>query len=154
MAFLTWEELPAGLSIRGRFIGQAPYFAVHLRATNFQGLAWLLADTGASRTTLLDRDAMHLGITTEALEPAPLPIVGVGGSVRSFLLRGVEITLPSEKGDVTLRHDLWIAQHDLLRLPSEEVARILRLPSLLGRDVINNFRLTYDYRSGVVLLER
>jgi hypothetical protein len=32
--------------IRGRFIGDAPYFAVHLRSAYFQGLVWLLADTG------------------------------------------------------------------------------------------------------------
>ena len=32
--------------IRGRFIGDAPYFAVHLRSADFQGLVWLLADTG------------------------------------------------------------------------------------------------------------
>lgn len=45
--------------IRGRFIGDAPYFALHLRATHFQGLVWMLADTGASRTLLLDRDAIY-----------------------------------------------------------------------------------------------
>ena len=31
--------------IRGRFIGDAPYFAVHLRSAYFQGLVWLLVDT-------------------------------------------------------------------------------------------------------------
>ncbi len=76
--------------IRGRFIGDAPYFAVHLRSAYFQGLVWLLADTGASRTTILDRDVKLLGIPAEALEPALLPIVGIGGSVRSFLIRDVK----------------------------------------------------------------
>jgi hypothetical protein len=70
--------------IRGRFIGDAPYFAVHLRSAHFQGLVWFLADTGASRTTLLDRDGRILGIPSEALEPALLPLVGIGGSVRSW----------------------------------------------------------------------
>ena len=79
--------------VRGRFIGDSPYFAVYLRSAHFQGLVWLLADTGASRTTLLDRDVKLLSIPSEALEPALLPIVGIGGSVRSFLVRDVEIIL-------------------------------------------------------------
>ena len=114
----------------------------------------MLADTGASRTTLLDRDVGFLGIPAGALEPTMLPIVGVGGSVRSFLIRDVEITFASEKGDVVLRHDCWVVQHDLARLPPDEVSRILRLPSVLGRDLINRFHFTYDYQAGIVQFER
>jgi hypothetical protein len=140
--------------IRGRFIGDAPYFAVHLRSAYFQGLVWLLVDTGASRTTILDRDVKLLGIPAGTLEPALLPIVGIGGSVRSFLIRGVEIALASEGGDVLLRQDLWVVQHDLGQLPPEEVSRILRLPSVMGRDLINRFHFTCDYQAGIVRLER
>ncbi len=57
--------------IQGRFIGNAPYFAVHLRSIHFQGLVWLLADTGASHTTLFDRDVKLLNIPAAALEPVP-----------------------------------------------------------------------------------
>ncbi len=139
--------------IQGRFIGDAPYFAVHLGSPYFQGLVWFLADTGASRTTLLDRDVRLLGIPAEALDPALLPIVGIGGSVRSFLVRDLEITLASDESAITLQQDLWVVQHDLEQLPPEEVSRILRLPSVLGRDVINRFHFTCDYRAGVVQLE-
>ncbi len=140
--------------VRGRFIGDAPYFAVHLRSTNFEGMVWLLADTGASRTTLLDRDARLLGIPTESLEPALMPIVGLGGSVRAFLLRDVEITLASDERDMVLRQDLWVAKHDLEQLPPEEAARILRLPSVLGRDLFSRFPFTCDYQEGIVQLGR
>jgi hypothetical protein len=140
--------------VRGRFIGDAPYFAAYLRSAHFQGLVWILADTGASRTTLLDRDAKLLNVPTEALEPALLPIVGIGGSVRSFLLRDVEITWTSDKGDVVLRQDICVVQHDLEQLPPDEVSRILRLPSVLGRDLINQFHFTCDYRAGILQLER
>jgi len=140
--------------IRGRFIGDAPYFAVHLRSAYFQGLVWLLADTGASRTTILDRDVKLLGIPAEALEPALFPIVGIGGSVRSFLIRDVETGLAAEEGDVVIRQDLWIVQHDLGQLPPEEVSRILRLPSVMGRDMLNRFHFTCDYQAGIVRLER
>ena len=140
--------------IRGRFIGDAPYLAAHLRAIHFQGMVWFLVDTGASRTTLLDRDTQLLSVPIRALVPSSLPIVGIGGSVRSFLIQGVEITLRSEEGDFTLRQDLWVVQHDLEQLPPEEVARILRLPSVLGRDLINRFHFTCDYQAGIVQLRR
>jgi len=139
--------------IQGRFIGDAPYFALHLRAARFQGLLWMLADTGASRTTLLDRDVKLLRIPAEALEPALLPIVGIGGSVRSFLVRDVGITAASDEGDVVLQQDIWAVQHDLGQLPPEEVSRILRLPSILGRDVINRFHFACDYQAGTVQLK-
>lgn len=74
--------------------------------------------------------------------------------MRSFLVRDVDITLASDKGDVVLRQDLWVVQHDLEQLPPEEVARILRLPSVLGRDLINRFHFTCDYRVGIAQLER
>jgi len=140
--------------IEGYFIGDAPYFPVRLSRGEFEGTLWLLADTGASRTTLLDRDLRFLGLPSDALTPAPLPTVSIGGSVRSFVLRDVEITLASDEGDFVLRQELWVAQHDLDRLPPEEVARILRLPSVLGRDIINCFRFTCDYQDGQVRLER
>lgn len=117
-------------------------------------MVWFLADTGAARTTLLDRDLRVLDIPLEALEPSPAPIIGIGGSVRSFLLRGAELTFGSDEGDLALRHDLWAVLHDLDRLPPDEVGRILRLPSILGRDLINRFRFTGHYQAGKVLLER
>jgi len=60
----------------------------------------------------------------------------------------------TDEGDFSLEQDIRVAQHDLDRLPPDEVSRILRLPSVLGRDVINRFRLTCDYTAGKVSLER
>ncbi len=141
------------MTIRGRFIGDAPYFAVRLRSEYFQGIVWFLADTGAARTVLLDRDGRLLGVPKAALEPASLPIVGIGGSVRSFLLRDVELTFASDEGDVVMHQDIWLVQHDLEALPSDEVSRILRLPSVLGRDIMNRFEFAFDYRTGSVRLQ-
>jgi Aspartyl protease len=140
--------------IRGRFIGSAPYFAVRLRSAHFQGRVWLLADTGASRTTLLDRDVRLLGISAAALTPTSMPVVGVGGSVRSFQARAVDVTLASDAGDWVVQQDIWVVRHDLQRLPPDEVARILRLPSVLGRDLINQFHFACDYWAGIVELSR
>jgi hypothetical protein len=49
----------------------------------------------------------------EVLEPAEIPIVGIGGSVRSFVLRNVEIVFATSEGDLSLQQDIWVTQHDL-----------------------------------------
>jgi hypothetical protein len=139
--------------IKGRFIGNAPYFVAHLQSTHFQGITWLLVDTGASRTTLLDYDVRQLRVPPQALHPIPM-LTGIGGSVPSFLVRDVEIALASDSGMVVLQQDLYAVQHDLNQLSSEQVRQILRLPSVLGRDVISHFRFTYDYQARIVQLER
>jgi hypothetical protein len=140
------------LTILGRFVGGAPYFAALIEAGGFRGFLWLLADTGASHTTLLDRDIARIGIPVSALEPAPL--VGIGGSTRSFVLGRVRLTFHSDEGEEVLMQDVWAVQHDLERLPPEEVARIVRLPSLVGRDIMKAFSFRCDCRTGVVGLER
>jgi hypothetical protein len=43
---------------------------------------------------------------------------------------------------------------DLAQLPPTEAARILLIPSVLGRDLINQFRFTCDYQAGTVELQR
>jgi len=96
--------------IRGHFIGDAPYFSAYLKTIHFKGFIWFLADTGASRTTLVDRDVRLLKIPQKILEPSPVPIVGIGGSVRSFVIHGVEITFASDEGEMALQRDLMIIQ--------------------------------------------
>ncbi len=49
--------------------------------------------------------------------PAEIPIVGIGGSVRSFVLRDVEIAFATSEGDFLLQQDIWVTQHDLDQLP-------------------------------------
>lgn len=81
-------------------------------------------------------------------------MIGVGGSVQSLQVQNVEFTFASDSGDLILHQDLWVVQHDLSRLPLPEAARILRIPSVLGRDVINQFHSTCHYRAGTVELSR
>jgi hypothetical protein len=140
--------------IQGRFIGDAPYFSANLRSVNFEGFVWLMADTGSSRTTLLDRDVKLLKIPSSEMIPASLPIVGIGGSVRSFYIKNVSLTLMADEEEVVLSQDIFVVQHDLERIPPEEVSRILRLPSVMGRYIISQFHLRYNYHYGIVLLEK
>jgi hypothetical protein len=136
--------------IRGRFVGDAPYFAVEVRSQNLRARVWLLADTGASRTTLLDRDVRTLRISAAALAPANVPVVGIGGSVSSYQLPAVSLSFAADAGAYVLQQDLWVVQHDFANLPAVEAARILRLPSVLGRDVLNQFHFSTDFRMKVV----
>lgn len=140
--------------IRGYFKDDAPYFTAHVLFTHFQGFVRFLADTGASRTLLSASDAGSLGVQTRQLEPAERAIVGVGGSVRSLLARNARLTLEATETYVPIRLDLIVVQHDWGALPHDEINRILRLPSVLGRDVLNRFRFTSDYGSGIVQLAR
>jgi hypothetical protein len=140
--------------IHGCFIGNAPYFIAHLRSLHFHGNVWFLADTGASNTTLLDRNVKLLDIPADILEPDPYPIIGIGGSINSFLVRDVELTMASDEGDFVFKKNLGVIKHDLNNMSMEESARILRIPSVLGRDLISQFQFIYDYKSKIVGLRR
>ena len=138
--------------IRGCLIGNAPYFIAHIRSKHFHGNVWFLADTGASNTTLLDRNVKLLGIPIDILEPDPNPIVGIGGSVNSLFIKNVEITMASDEGDFVCQQNLWVVKHDLTNISLEESARILRIPSVMGRDLISQFQFIYDYKARIVEL--
>lgn len=139
--------------IQGNFIGDVPYFVVHIESSYFHGDVRFLADTGASITTLLDRDYLLLRIPFTALEPLMLPVVGIGGSVRSFTIKNVKFTFNSDNGPYIIQQDLCIALHDLEKLPAPEASRLMRLPSVLGRDILNRFNLSYNYKTGIIQLE-
>jgi len=119
----------------------------------------LLVDTGASVTTLLDGDAGRLGITIDyarnRLKPAPHRVVGIGGAAETYVMEGVRLMLTSEEGmEVSETLNLHVALHDPRTLSNEERDLILRLPSILGRDVINRYCLHFNADRDEVYLER
>lgn len=88
------------------------------------------------------------------MEPDPNPIVGIGGSVNSLFVKNVEITMASDEGDFVCQQNLWVVKHDLTNISSEESASILRIPSVMGRDLISQFQFIYDYKAKIVELRR
>jgi hypothetical protein len=46
--------------------------------------------------------------------------------------------------------DVLVLKHDFSRLSSEEIRRMLAMPSLLGRDVMRKFKLIYSEARGYV----
>lgn len=142
------------MTTRGRFRGGEPQVLVRVRVGDAQWPIWFLVDTGAARTTLLDGDLGLLGSHLGGLELLPNPIVGFGGPVSSFLLRQAELIFRATDGDYLLPHNLCAVQHEISRFPQPIASRILKLPSVLGRDIIDRFRFVYERATGTVLLER
>jgi len=142
------------LIISGRFIDDAPRFPATLSFGEHQGVVWLLADVDAFHTTILDRDLEYLGIPLSLIEPAKKRLVGVGGSVDTFILRDVQITFVSDKGEFRLTWDVRVVQHDFNKLSQDAAEILFEFPSVLGRDIINQFEFCCDYEAGTVSLKK
>ncbi|MEM2970705.1 MAG: aspartyl protease family protein [Candidatus Bathyarchaeia archaeon] len=52
-----------------------------------------LVDTGASRTTICDKDAIRLGIDFDKLEKLSEGMLGIGGLVDTYVMENVKLTL-------------------------------------------------------------
>ncbi|MDH5782239.1 MAG: retroviral-like aspartic protease family protein [Candidatus Bathyarchaeota archaeon] len=100
----------------------------------------LLVDTGASRTTICDKDAIRLGIDFGKLEKLGEGMLGIGGSVDTYVLKDVKLVFrrEDEKGYVENFERIYVLKHAVLD------ERIMRIPSILGRDILNKYALIYD----------
>jgi len=101
-----------------------------------------LVDTGATITTLSDRDAARLGIDYDVLEKLANGMLGIGGTVDTYILKDAKLTFHTEDKKTHQENldCLCILKHAKLN------ERILRIPSILGRDIINKHALIYDKR--------
>lgn len=101
-----------------------------------------LVDTGASRTTICDKDALRLGIDFSKLERLSEGMLGIGGLVDTYIMKSVKLTFrrENEKGHIENMERIYVLKHVL---PDE---RIMRIPSILGRDILNKYALLYDKR--------
>jgi len=99
-----------------------------------------LVDTGASRTTICDKDAIRLGIDFGRLERLSEGMLGIGGFVDTYVLRDVKLTFRREDEDIHVENfdRIYVLKHAVLD------ERILRIPSILGRDMLNKHALAYD----------
>lgn len=101
-----------------------------------------LIDTGASRTTICDKDAIRLGIDFTKLEKLSEGMLGIGGLVNTHVLNDVKLIFrrEDEKDHIENFKKIYILRHTLLD------ERIMRIPSILGRDMLNKYALVYDKR--------
>jgi len=112
-------------------------------------------DTGASATTLLDKDTYYLGINTRKLKKAERKIGGLGGLIETFVIEDTVLFFRAENGEIIKENlRLLVGKHDLSKLSPEEKSLIIRMPSLLGRDIIYRYRLVCDKNRNEIYLER
>ncbi len=99
------------------------------------GIVSFVFDTGADRTILMPLDARDLGVNYAALRN-PNQARGIGGTVETH-------TEPARAffvdDDDHILHGYEIALG--ICQPSQSAGQI---PSLLGRDIIDRWRVTYD----------
>ena len=111
----------------------------------------LLVDTGADVTSLHLRDAVQmLGLHGIRQLRGRAACQGVGGSAEYFTEPALIVFLHDDGRPQGFQVDLRIAK---LASAPEEVALQLRLPSILGRDVISQFRMLLDYATNQLVFE-
>jgi len=110
-----------------------------------------LIDSGASRTTILDNDAVRLGINLDQLEMSKEGTTGIGGVVDTYFIHQATLIFRTLTGIHEESFDrLFILKHKPRSRKEEE--RIKRIPSLLGRDFINRYRLLLDKKKDLVVI--
>lgn len=132
--------------IKGFFKGDFGFVNAHLisKLAGIDETIEFVIDTGATKTVILDKDAITLGIDYKKLRRYQRDFVGIGGSIETYVIEDAVLLFKSEKGEVEIKIPIFVLRHPLKKMSKDEEARVLRLPSLLGRDVINRFRLIFD----------
>lgn len=125
--------------LRGFFkaIDGSPYLRgrIIIPRLNFFAELDFLVDTGADTTLLAPRDGGRFGLDYAMLRPNAWS-QGTSGVVANAVERGV-LGLRDDREPVVYTYEL-----DVYVLPAS--ANVMALPSLLGRDVIDRCRMTYD----------
>ena len=124
--------------LRGRFghANKRPYIQGRLFIPRLE--IWsdvsFLVDTGADKTSLLPADGSRMGLSYDQLMKSPIPSVGIGGISRSYTEES--IVLFNEPGKALYIYEITIE----IVGPDDH---IMDIPSLLGRDILNRWRMDY-----------
>lgn len=107
-----------------------------------------LIDTGATKTTILDRDALTIGIAYAKLSRLKQPLLGLGGLVDTYVAKDAEIYFRTDNDSEhrELLPELLVVKHKKID------ENIMRIPSVLGRDILNKYRLVYEKRKDLVVI--
>lgn len=143
MAIQGYYDLPESLEDT-----PAPYVKVrvHLQHTDHLAELDFLVDTGAYATVLHPDDVDRMGIDAGSLQGRQTEASGIGGSMRYLSVDAVLSLYDEEAG-------AWRGFPVQLDISTEEANPDDRLPSLLGRDVLNRCNCNFDARQGIVTLE-
>ena len=125
--------------LRGRFghANKRPYIQGRLfipRSEIWSDVS-ILVDTGADKTTVLPADGLRMGIDYDTLVKSPIPSVGIGGISRSYTEESV--VLFNHPGKALHVYEISFE----IMGPDDHLKDI---PSLLGRDILNRWRMDYS----------
>jgi predicted aspartyl protease len=99
-----------------------------------------MVDTGASRTILLDKDAIYLDMDYNKLPKYKENLSGIVGSINTYIIEDASLII----GNIQMDIPVMVGRHPVEKMTPEELIRTLRIPSLLGRDIINRYKLIFD----------
>ena len=125
--------------LRGRF-GESsgrPYVSarVFLPRPGLAGNVSFISDTGADSSVLMPADAATLGVDYSLLSN-PFESFGIGGSAPTYIERA-RIAFVDANEHRVYGYDIGLLIH-------HPTADAMRVPSLLGRNIIDGWRVTYD----------
>ena len=115
--------------IKGFFKNGAGFINAHLisQEVGISEIIEFLVDTGASRTTLLDKDVIYLGIDYGKLRKSEQDMSGIGGSVETYVINDSVLLF----GEYNIKTPVFVLKHPLEEINKEERIKILRFPSIL-----------------------
>jgi hypothetical protein len=109
-----------------------------------------LIDTGSPVTILSERDARKLKLEYKNLSSANGNIMGLGGFSETYVLKKPTLHFLGREGMLKVRlNDLYVSRNIVA---DREV--INQIPSLLGRDVLKDFTLTFNEKRKIVSLKQ
>ena len=153
---------------KGLFLDGTPYvfanilFPAHYKKKKeFPPLLTFLMDTGADTTMINSIDAEKLGIKYKvSVDGVEIPFfggqpleeakkaIGVGGEIRTYIVRSVMLILKTSLNGHVEYHTEYL---DAIGIPEGGAVEI---PSLLGRDIINRFSISYNMHEELIDLSR
>jgi len=149
------------LKIKGffdeRYKPPAPFIKaiVESQKLKIRKIVYFHIDTGASLTIILDKDVKYLGINVNTLRKAGRQIGGIGGFINTYQIEDAKLLFITEDQKIIEEKlVLHVGIHDPTKLSPEEKEMIMRIPSLLGRDIIHRFKLAYNKPKNEIYLEK
>lgn len=125
--------------LEGRFgdTSEAPYLEAHVSfpRLKLRGLISFLIDTGADGTVLMPADSSKLGIDFRYLRD-PTTSAGIGGIAKGY----------AETGAISFADRRHIYTYVIKLEIAAPTVHNRRFPSLLGRDLLKQWRLIMDAR--------
>lgn len=110
-----------------------------------------LIDTGASKTTILDNDAIRLNIDYSKLKRLEEGTTGIGGTVDAYIIPNVRLMFRIREGVHKEKFEqIFVIKHIIKDKEMEE--RIRKIPSLLGRDFLNKYTLALNRKKKSVVI--